>query len=229
MMDGRIEQQLPGKFKVPLSRTVVAGPEIQVHLYQSEEDVLRALRHGEPDACTCLVKRFASLVYARAMRLLTDPDEAESVLQLTFVKACDKIGAFDGRSRLGTWLYRIATNEALMHLRRQRVPTTPLDEVADTLQASDLPQNQTVGSWTVDPSQVALNNELRDHLSMALAALPERLRVVFVLREAQGLSTAETGRMLGLKENAVKVRLHRARLRLRESLTDYLRPVVSDE
>jgi RNA polymerase sigma-70 factor (ECF subfamily) len=207
----------------------VAGPEIQVHLYESEEDVLRALRHGEPDACTCLVKRFASLVYARAMRLLTDPDEAESVLQLTFVKACDKIGAFDGRSGLGTWLYRIATNEALMHLRRQRVPTTPLDEVADTLQASELPQNQTIGSWTVDPSQVALNNELRDYLSMALAALPERLRVVFVLREVQGLSTAETGRMLGLKENAVKVRLHRARLRLREALTDYLRPVVSDE
>ncbi|NJN67430.1 MAG: sigma-70 family RNA polymerase sigma factor [Chloroflexaceae bacterium] len=203
------------------------GPEIQVHLYDSEEEMLRALRHGDPDACTCLVKRFASLVYAQAMRLLTDPDEAESVLQLTFFKACDKIRAFDGRSGLGTWLYRIATNEALMELRRQRVVTTSLDAVEETLQASELPQNR--GSWMVDPSQAALNSELRDYLHMALVALPESLRVVFVLREVQGLSTAETARRLGLKENAVKVRLHRARLRLRELLTGYLWPVTSDE
>lgn len=196
------------------------GPEIDLHFYENEETLLEGLRQGEKDACTCLVKRFAAMVYAQALRLVSDPDEAENILQLTFLKACDKIATFDGRSGLGTWLYRIATNEALMKLRRQQVATTPLDAIADTIQPDDLVQNRS--SWAVNPGQVALDNELRQQLEQALSALPESLRVVFVLREMQGLSTAETAEMLELKESAVKVRLHRARLRLRELLADYL-------
>lgn len=197
------------------------GPEIDLHAYDSEEELLDGLRRHDQDSCTCLVKRFASLVYAQALRLLTDPDEAEGVLQQTFLKACEKIDTFDGRSSLGTWLYRIATNEALMKLRRQQVRTTPLDYLNETIQAQDIPQNRNV--WMVDPSQVVLDGELREYLETALAALPENLRVVFVLREMQGMSTSETAAVLDLKENAVKVRLHRARLRLRELLDGYLR------
>lgn len=202
------------------------GPEIDLHAYDSEEELLDGLRRHDQDSCTCLVKRFASLVYAQALRLLTDPDEAEGVLQQTFLKACEKIDTFDGRSSLGTWLYRIATNEALMKLRRQQVRTTPLDYLNETIQAQDIPQNRNV--WMVDPSQVVLDGELREHLEMALTALPENLRVVFVLREMQGMSTSETAAALELKENAVKVRLHRARLRLRELLDDYLRARESE-
>jgi RNA polymerase sigma-70 factor, ECF subfamily len=210
-----------GSDKPEVRNKTVPGPEIDLHAYDSEEELLDGLRRHDQDSCTCLVKRFASLVYAQALRLLTDPDEAEGVLQQTFLKACEKIDTFDGRSSLGTWLYRIATNEALMKLRRQQVRTTPLDYLNETIQAQDIPQNRNV--WMVDPSQVVLDGELREYLETALAALPENLRVVFVLREMQGMSTSETAAVLDLKENAVKVRLHRARLRLRELLDGYLR------
>ena len=196
------------------------GLTIDLTIYDDEEALLAGLRRREPDACACLIKRFAPLVYAQAMRLLGDADEAEGALQQTFIKACDKLDTYEGRSGLGSWLYRIATNEALM-LLRQRSPRIDLDNVADTIQADEIPQHLT--PWTLDPATAALNSELRATLEQALMALPETLRIVFVLRDLQGLSTEETAAMLGLGESAVKVRLHRARLRLRELLSAYMR------
>jgi RNA polymerase sigma-70 factor (ECF subfamily) len=195
------------------------GLTIDLTIYDDEEALLAGLRRREPDACACLIKRFAPLVYAQAMRLLGDADEAEGALQQTFIKACDKLDTYEGRSGLGSWLYRIATNEALM-LLRQRSPHVAIDHVADTIQADEIPQHLT--PWTLDPAAAALNSELRATLEQALMALPETLRVVFVLRDIQGLSTEETAAMLGLGESAVKVRLHRARLRLRELLSTYM-------
>jgi RNA polymerase sigma-70 factor, ECF subfamily len=167
-----------------------------------------------------MVKHFAGLVYARALRMLADPDEAENVLQLTFIRACEKIDSFEGRSGLGTWLYRIATNEALMQLRRGAAPITTIDALDAAIQPGDLPQN--LQAWPIDPARAALDEELHAQLEAALAALPDSLRVVFVLRELDGLSTEEVAAALQLGESAVKVRLHRARLRLRELLAGYL-------
>lgn len=195
------------------------GPQIDLSIYADEEQLLAGLRRHEPDACTCMVKRFAPLVYAQAMRLLRDPDEAEGALQTTFVQACSRLDSYEGRSGLGAWLYRIATNESLMLLRRRRAQV-PLDDVAETLGPDDVPRQ--VQPWPADPAALALDHELRDQLEAALAALPEGMRVVFVLRELQGFSTEETAAALGLGESAVKVRLHRARLRLRELLAGYL-------
>ncbi|MGQ9550517.1 MAG: sigma-70 family RNA polymerase sigma factor [Roseiflexus sp.] len=195
------------------------GLTIDLTIYDDEEALLAGLRRREPDACACLIKRFAPLIYAQAMRLLGDTDEAEGVLQQTFIKACDKLDTYEGRSGLGSWLYRIATNEALM-LLRQRSPRVAIDDVADMIQADELPQHLT--PWTPDPATVALNRELRAILEQALMELPEALRIVFVLRDIQGLSTEETATTLGLGESAVKVRLHRARLRLREALSAYM-------
>ncbi len=195
------------------------GLTIDLTIYDDEEALLAGLRRHEPDACACLIKRFAPLVYAQVLRLLGDADEAEGALQQTFIKACDKLDTYEGRSGLGSWLYRIATNEALM-LLRQRSPRIDLDNVADTIQADELPQHLT--PWTLDPAAAVLNSELRTILEQALMTLPEALRIVFVLRDIQGLSTEETATMLGLGESAVKVRLHRARLRLRELLSAYM-------
>jgi len=198
----------------------VPGPKIDLQIYTSEAALLDGLRAHEPDACTCMVKHFATLVYARALRMLADPDEAENVLQLTFIRACEKIDTFEGRSGLGTWLYRIATNEALMQLRRRPAAITTIDTLDAAIQPDDLPHNLQI--WPIDPARAALDGELRAQLEAALAALPDGLRVVFVLRELQGLSTEEVAAALGLGESAVKVRLHRARLRLRELLAGYL-------
>jgi RNA polymerase sigma-70 factor (ECF subfamily) len=195
------------------------GLHIDLSIYADEEQLLAGLRRHEPDACTCLVKYFAPLVYARTLRLLGDPDEAEGALQTTFVNACAKLDSYEGRGGLGTWLYRIATNEALMQLRRTR-PQISLDEMADTLGPGDLPQQ--LQPWPSDPAALALDHELTDQLETALRTLPEGLRVVFVLREIQELSTEETAVALGIGTSAVKVRLHRARLRLREQIASYL-------
>ncbi|NTU84532.1 MAG: sigma-70 family RNA polymerase sigma factor [Chloroflexales bacterium] len=197
------------------------GPEISLSVYDDEAQLLSGLRRGEPDACTCLVKRFAPLVYARALRLTGDPDEADGVLQTTFIKVCDALPGFDGASSLGTWIYRIATNEGLMLLRKRR-PTVALDDVAETLQPDELPHSR--GAWDADPMRAALDGELRVRIEQAIADLPESLRVVVLLRDMQGLSTEEAAEQLGITPGAVKVRLHRARLRLREVLASYLAP-----
>ncbi len=195
------------------------GPTITITVYDDEEQLLEGLRHHDPDACTCLVKRFAPLVYARAMRLVSDPDEAEGILQTTFIKACNAIGNFDGTSGLGTWLYRIATNEGLMHLRSRR-QALAIDAMADTLQPEDMPGNRM--AWPEDPLRSTLDSELRTQIEAAIAELPESLRLVVTLRDMEGLSTEETAEHLGISVGAVKVRLHRARLRLREALAAYM-------
>ena len=196
------------------------GPAIDLVVYPDEAALLDGLRRHDPDACTCMVKRFAPLVYARALQLTGDPDEAESVLQLTFIKACEALDSFAGASGLGTWLYRIATNEGLMLLRRRR-PHVPLDDLAETLAPADLARGR--AAWPPDPQRAALDGELRAELGRALADLPDSLRSVVVLRDIQGLSTDAAAAQLGLSPGAVKVRLHRARLRLREALAAYLR------
>jgi RNA polymerase sigma-70 factor (ECF subfamily) len=203
------------------------GPTIDLTIYDDEAALLNGLRRHEPDACTCLVKRFAPLVYARALRLTGDHDEAEGVLQTTFIKACEALPSFDGASSLGTWIYRIATNEGLMLLRKRK-PQVALDDVAETLQPEDLPQQRQ--AWAPDPLGAALDGELHAALEQAIAALPEPLRVVVELRDIEQLSTEETAERLGMTPGAVKVRLHRARLRLREALSGYLSsPTEADD
>jgi RNA polymerase sigma-70 factor (ECF subfamily) len=133
------------------------------------------------------------------------------------------VGRFEGRSQLSTWLYRIAYNAALMRLRRRPLPTTSIDEPIQN-EDGDLIPRQLV-DWTGRPDEILLTGELRGVLNSAAATLPETLRSVFALRDIEGLSTAETAEVLGLTETNVKVRLHRARLALRERLTSYFMPI----
>lgn len=202
------------------------GPPITITVYDDDAQLLAGLRRHDPDACTCLVKRFAPLVYARALRLVGDADEAEGVLQTTFMKACNAIASFDGASGLGTWIYRIATNEGLMLIRGRR-QSLDLDDLAETLQPADLPGSR--AAWPDDPLRSSLDSELRAQITDAIAELPEGLRVVVTLRDLAGLSTEETAEQLGLTPGAVKVRLHRARMRLRETLADYLAHAEEDD
>jgi RNA polymerase sigma-70 factor, ECF subfamily len=192
------------------------GPVIEIQVYDDEQELIAGLRRQDPDACTCMVKRYAPLVYARAMRLVNDPDEAEGILQTTFIKACAAIDTFDGDSALGTWIYRIATNEGLMWLRSHK-PQLTLDALHEGMQPDQ--GHQHGQSWAVDPQKAALTSELRRQLDQAIRDLPEPLRLVVILRDLEGLSTEETAAELGLSPGAVKVRLHRARQRLREALT----------
>ena len=193
---------------------------IDLNIYEDEEALVKGLQAGDKFACACLIKHHGSQMYAVALRIMSDPDEAEEVLQEAFISACQKANTFEGRSKLSTWLYRITTNAALMRLRKRRQDTVPLDEPQEMGEGDLLPRQ--LGDWSVEPSRQALSGELLQVLEEAIQSLPATLRVAFVLRDIQGLSTQEAAEALGISESAVKVRLHRARLQLRERLAGYL-------
>jgi RNA polymerase sigma-70 factor (ECF subfamily) len=153
-----------------------------------------------------------------ALRILKDPQEAEDIVQETFLNAFRSIDAFQGRSSVGTWLFRIAYNTALMRLRKSHPETLSVDgsesgdgkaEPLELFDFSNLPEEE------------VLNREVQDQIQAAIEAAPSNLRVVFALRELEGLSTTETAEVLGLSEEAVKTRLHRGRLWLRQRLSRY--------
>jgi RNA polymerase sigma-70 factor (ECF subfamily) len=180
---------------------------------------LEALRRGDRAEFARMVEANSSLIYRLALKMLGDPQDAEDILQETFIKAYRHLTEFDGRSSLSTWLYRIATNEALMHLRRKNLETISIEGP----QADDGPLQEPlqIVDWCCVPEIELMSTEGRAELDRAVGLLPPSLRVVFLLRDVSGLSTRETAEVLELSEMAVKTRLSRARLRLREELSDY--------
>jgi RNA polymerase sigma-70 factor (ECF subfamily) len=180
---------------------------------------LEALKSGDRAEFARLVDAYSTQIYRLALKMLADEQDAEDVLQNTFMKALQSIESFEGRSSLSTWLYRIAVNEALMSLRRQK-PTISVamdyeddeDEIQHPTQFTD---------WCCLPEEDLLSAESKKHLDKAIRNLPEKLRVVFLLRDVEGLSIRETSEALDLTETAVKTRLLRARLNLREQLSSY--------
>ncbi len=167
------------------------------------------------------VETYAPRLYRHLLRMLEDPQDAEDALQETFLKAYRSLDTFQGRASLSTWLYRIATNEALMHLRRRR--STPLSLEALSPDEGH-PEEILLTHWQVLPEQALLSAETRQVLDDAVARLSPALRAVFLLRDVEGFSTKETAEILGISPDAVKQRLARARLRLREALAHYFGP-----
>ena len=185
-----------------------------------EQALVKALHRGDRYACNDLVERYSSRIYNVALKLTGHPVEAEEVLQETFINACRGAENFEGRSSLGTWLYRIATNNGLMRLRRREALTVPLDPSPDGEAEGEFWPQQ-LQDWNWEPESVALSDELHQAMDKAVETLPDSLRAAFVLRDLEGLSTHEAAEVLGITPSNLKVRLHRARLMLREQLMSY--------
>ncbi|NJD60001.1 MAG: RNA polymerase subunit sigma-24 [Anaerolineales bacterium] len=180
---------------------------------------LEALHAGDPQEFSRLVDAYSSKIYRLAIKMLNQQQDAEDVLQETFLKAYRAIKSFDGRSKISTWLFRIATNEALMIIRRKHPEMISIDEPIETEEGEQEPVQ--IIDWCCLPEDELLSEETRKKLDAAVQELPERLKVVFILRDINDLSTHETAEVLGLTDTAVKTRLSRARLRLREELSVY--------
>jgi RNA polymerase sigma-70 factor (ECF subfamily) len=178
-----------------------------------------ALRAGDRSEFARLVEAASGSIYRLALKMLGDPQDAEDALQTTFLKVYQHLGEFEGRSSLSTWLYRIAANEALMLLRK-RHPQLSLSEESGEGDEMEYPAAQ-LTDWCCLPEEEFLSSEARAVLDEAIQRLPEILRIVFVLRDIEGLSIQETAEALGLSEAAVKTRLLRASLRLRDDLSGY--------
>jgi len=187
----------------------------------SDQALVEKIRAGDYQAFEFLVTRYESKVYRLAIRMLRNPQDAEDALQETFMQVFRGLAGFEGRSKFSTWLFRLATNVCLMRIRhRETEPSKllPLEDYLPKLEEGDSPQMM---DWADRPEDALLSKESREKMMEALDKLPPEYRAVFILRDIEGFSNAETGESLGISVAAVKSRLHRARLALRGMLAGY--------
>jgi len=190
---------------------------------EAEEDaLLRSLRAGDARAYEALVRTHAPQLLAVSRRILRDEEDARDVVQEAFVNAWKGLPRFAEGSRLSTWLHRIAVNAALMKLRsRRRHPEEPIEDLLPAF-AEDGHQVPPSEPW-MDPADALDRKQLVAVVRQQIDRLPDTYRLVLLLRDMEGLDTAEAAEALGVSENAVKLRLHRARQALRTLLDPILR------
>lgn len=186
----------------------------------SDEEILARVRGGDKSGCALCIEKYGSSLYRLALRLMKNEKDAEDVVQETFLNAFKAIDSFEGRSGLGTWLYRITYNNAMMRLRRPAPDSVSVEEALESAEQG-YPVPQQFFDWCCLPEKELATEEVRRELETGMGELSPALRSVFVLRELEGLSTLETAETLGVSEDVVKTRLRRARLQLRERLSAY--------
>jgi RNA polymerase sigma-70 factor (ECF subfamily) len=189
---------------------------------------LESLKAGDREAFARLVDETSGHIYRVVLQILGNEQDAEDVLQETYIKAFRSLPDFEGRSSLTTWLYRIAVNEALMMVRKRKPQTVSVEENS-TFDAEAESESMQIVDFCCLPEGEFLSSESRRFLDQAIQNLPETLRVVFVMRDVEGLSIQETAEVLDLSESNVKTRLLRARLRLRQELSVYFGGKIQEE
>lgn len=199
----------------------------------SELDLLHRAQTGDFEAFQQLVTRLQPRVYGLAFRILQQTQDAEDVTQKTFLSLIEHIAGFREESSVVTWVLKIATNHSLKILRKKRtVSMVSITDMAPDDRYSDIPHPDFIATWSQTADEILQQAEVQDELEKALMELGEKYRLVFVLRDVEGLSVRETAHALDLTESTVKVRLLRARLALREHLTrkfgDATQVVTSD-
>ncbi|MBN2571072.1 MAG: sigma-70 family RNA polymerase sigma factor [Ignavibacteriales bacterium] len=182
-----------------------------------EEELIKLAQSGDKKALSELVKRHEKTVYNFAFKICRDKERAEHTMQETFLSMVKSISQFEGKSKLSTWLYTVITNHCLMAARTSKKHDwDSLEEEIDTY------EEKNISSWNIDPEKVMEDKELKEQLDKAISKLPTDYRIVFLLRDVEGMSTAETGEIANLSVPAVKSRLHRARSFLRQELSKVL-------
>jgi len=186
-----------------------------------EGDLVTRAQRGDAGAFTELVNRYERRIFRLAKNITQSDEDAEDVLQESFLKAYEHLDGFQGQSKFYTWIVRIAVNEALMKLRKRKTDrTVSLDENIDTGEENIVRE---IAVWEDNPEQRYSQQEIREVLDKAILSLRPAFRTVFILRDVEDLSTEETAAVLDLSVPAVKSRLLRARLQLREKLTRFFK------
>jgi RNA polymerase sigma-70 factor (ECF subfamily) len=187
---------------------------------QTDEQLVRLAQAGENRAFDELVKRYRDKVYRLAFKILRHEDDAAETLQDAFMSAYRGLKNFKVESTFSTWLYRVATNAALMKYRKRREGHVSLEQ---SQSYNDDAEPLAIPDWSAQPLNELLDSETREIMDEGIQRLPEELRTVFVLRDVEGLSNAEVAEVLELSVAAVKSRLHRARIQLRNWLDRYFK------
>lgn len=199
----------------PLNANTLASSAVKA---DDEASLVAAARAGDLSAFESLVNRYERKIFRLAMNITQSREDAEDVMQEAFLKSYQHLGEFQGNSRFYTWLVRIAVNQALMKLRRRRPNELSLD---DSIETEDDILPREVEDWGPSPEDRYEQTELGKILSTVIGELDPSFRIVFQLRDIEELSTEETAELLGLSVPAVKSRLLRSRLKLRQKLNRY--------
>jgi RNA polymerase sigma-70 factor (ECF subfamily) len=187
-----------------------------------ERKLIARSQSGDAASFTELVNRNEKKIYTLAYHLVNNREDAEDVLQETFLRAYNNLAQFRGEASFSTWLHRITTNLVISRFRKKKLATESLDEPL-VINHEEIKQRE-IADWSDIPDRVLLKKELNTAIDTAIAALPLEYRTVITLRDIEGLSNEEVGIILGLSVAAVKSRVHRARLYVREKLDAYLKP-----
>jgi RNA polymerase sigma-70 factor (ECF subfamily) len=191
----------------------------------SDEELIKRAKKGDERAFAHLVRKYESLVYSFAFKVCRNEEKASETWQDTFVNVFRKLHQFDGRSKFTTWLYSIVTNNCRMKRRQRKLDqdSVSIDSPEESMDDPDQePSARTIPPWKDTPLDSMMDTELKTLLDEAIKMLPYDYRVVFVLRDVEGMSAEETGKILKLSVPAVKSRLRRARVFLRERLNSYM-------
>ncbi len=188
---------------------------------------LEALQQRDKKAFAQLVNQNSNRIYRLALKMVGNEQDAEDVLQETFIKAYKSIEGFEGRSKISTWLYRIAVNESLMLLRKRKDGVTHIDAGIKQDNGDIIPRQ--IIDWCCLPEKELMSSEVRDHIRKAIQTLSDANRAAFLLRDVEGLSTREASQALNISESALKVRLMRSRMQLREELTAFFKGRMAEE
>ena len=192
---------------------------------RSEKDLIAAAKSNDETAIREIVRRHNRMLFRIARSILPSDDEAEDAVQAAYVHAFTAFSAFRGESRIGTWLGRIVLNEAFGRVRRAR-PTVPIDALTAVAAAEVIPFP--LSDSSLDPERSMAQRQMRHILERAIDELPEAFRMVLVARLVEGMSTADTAELLGIRPETVKTRLFRARRLLRSALEHRLGRILQD-
>ena len=191
---------------------------------REDAELVKLAQGGDTTAFDELVRRYRDKVYRLSYKILRHEDDAAEALQDAFLSAYRGLGSFKAESTFSTWLYRIATNASLMKYRRRRDGHVSLEQ-SQSGDGSGEPMQ--IPDWSAQPLTDLLNSETHDVMDEGIQRLPDELRTVFVLRDVEGLSNSEVAEVLNLSVAAVKSRLHRARIALRDRLNRYFADKLS--
>ena len=187
----------------------------------TEEALVRDLQNGNLDAYDKLAEIYQKKIYGLSFHLTRNQMDAQDVTQEVLLTLFRKINMFQGKSAFSSWVYRIAVNASYMKLRsKKKEPNVSIDELMPSFNSAGF-QQEKIQDWSENTESLLFTKETRDVINKAVDLLPEKEKVVFLLRDVEGISSEKAGEILDLTVPAVKSRLHRARLFLRKKLSNY--------
>lgn len=207
----------------PDPRSSIPSTVPPVELEQDERDLIDALKRGDEQAFEQLVRDHAGYLLTVARRFMPNEEDAQDAVQEAFLAAFKSIGNFEAASRLRTWLHRVVVNACLMRLRsKSRRPERSIEDLLPRFDGEGH-RHDLAPVWNLSPSEASDRAETRALIQQAIGELPEDYRTVLLLRDIEGLNTQAAAEVLNITPGAVKIRLHRARLALRELLDAHFR------